>query len=66
MSRSRSKNDRPTLGPPFPIDNIFAYAWQGKYQGAKEQSKRAADLDPAYFFPQMACGWIEIEAGENP
>jgi tetratricopeptide (TPR) repeat protein len=33
-------------------------------KGAREQAKRAADLDPAYFFPQMAYGWIDIEAGK--
>ena len=27
--------------------------------------KGAADLDPAYFFPQMAYGWIDIEAGKT-
>jgi len=44
--------------------SCFAFAWQGKYHGAGEQAKRASDLDPAYFFPQMAYGWIDIEAGK--
>ena len=63
--RASSRSELDPLSPRIPIDNIFAYAWQGKYQGAKEQTKRAADLDPAYFFPQMAYGWIDIEAGKT-
>ena len=65
MSEGKLASELDPLSPQIPIDNIFAYAWQGKYQGAKEQTKRAADLDPAYFFPQMAYGWIDIEAGKT-
>jgi len=65
LSEGKLASELDPLSPQIPIDNIFAYAWQGKYQGAKEQTKRAADLDPAYFFPQMAYGWIDIEAGKT-
>jgi tetratricopeptide (TPR) repeat protein len=29
-----------------------------------EQARRASDLDPAYFFPYLAYGWIDVEAGK--
>ena len=64
MSEGKLASELDPLSPQIPIDNIFAFAWQGKYQGAREQAKRASDLDPAYFFPQMAYGWIDIEAGK--
>jgi serine/threonine-protein kinase len=64
LSEGKIGSELDPLSPQIPIDNIFAFAWQGKYQGAREQAKRASDLDPAYFFPQMAYGWIDIEAGK--
>ncbi|MBV8808889.1 MAG: protein kinase, partial [Acidobacteriaceae bacterium] len=63
LSEGKIASGLDPLSPQIPIDNIFALMWQGKYQGAREQAKRAADLDPEYFFPQMAYGWIDIEAG---
>ena len=52
------------LNPQIFIDSIFALAWQGDYQGAKEQARRAEDLDPTYFFPEFSYGWIDIQAGK--
>jgi serine/threonine protein kinase/tetratricopeptide (TPR) repeat protein len=52
------------LNPQIFIDSIFALAWQGDFQGAKEQARRAEDLDPTYFFPEFAYGWIDIQAGK--
>jgi tetratricopeptide (TPR) repeat protein len=64
LSEGELASELDPLSPQIPIDNIFAFAWQGKYRGAREQAKRAADLDPTFFFPQMAYGWIDIEAGK--
>jgi len=64
LSEGKLASELDPLSPQIPIDNIFAFAWQDKYQGAREQVKRASELDPAYFFPQMAYGWIDIEAGK--
>jgi TolB-like protein/Tfp pilus assembly protein PilF/predicted Ser/Thr protein kinase len=51
------------LNPQIFIDSIFALTWQGDFQGANEQARRAEDLDPTYFFPEFAYGWIDIQAG---
>jgi tetratricopeptide (TPR) repeat protein len=53
------------LSPQIPIDNLFALVWQGKYQAAVEQAKRAADLDPTFFFPEWGYGWIDIQRGKT-
>src|SRR5260370_32340767 len=45
-------------------DMNFTLAWQGKYQVAREQSRRAADLDPAFFLHHYTAAWIDIEAGQ--
>ena len=52
------------LSPQIPIDSIFAFMGKGDYQGAREQVRRSADLDPASFYPPMAYGWIDIEEGK--
>jgi len=52
------------LSPQIPIDNVFAFIWKGDYQGAREQARRSADLDPTYFFTPMVYGWIDIEVGK--
>jgi serine/threonine-protein kinase len=38
--------------------------FQGSYEAAKEQARRAAELDPTFFFPQMIYGWVDINAGK--
>lgn len=40
-------------------------AWQGKYDAAREEARRATELDPAYFMSQWAYGWIDIQAGKS-
>ena len=52
------------LSPQIPLDAIFAYAWQGNYPAAKDQARRSAELDPTFFFPPWANGWIDIQAGK--
>jgi TolB-like protein/Flp pilus assembly protein TadD len=52
------------LSPQIPIDRVFAYAVLGDFHAAKEQVKRAADLDPTFFFVPLTYGWIDLEAGK--
>ena len=52
------------LSPQVPVDALVAFAWQGQYQAAKELSRRAANLDPTFFFPPFMDGWIDIQAGK--
>jgi tetratricopeptide (TPR) repeat protein len=52
------------LSPQIPVDALMAFAWQGKYPEAKDLARRAANLDPTYFFPPFMKGWMEIQAGK--
>jgi TolB-like protein/Tfp pilus assembly protein PilF len=51
------------LNPQIFIDSIFAHAWSGDFQGAREQVRRAEEIDPTFFFPPFSYGWINIQAG---
>jgi tetratricopeptide (TPR) repeat protein len=51
------------LSPQILVDSTYALAWQGKYQAAMDLANRALDLDPAFFFPYLQQGWINIAAG---
>ncbi len=51
------------LSPQIPVDALMAIAWQGKYPEAKDLARKAANLDPTYFFPLFMEGWMEIQAG---
>jgi adenylate cyclase len=52
------------LSPQIPLDAIFAHAWQGNYEAAKDEARRSAGLDPTFFFPPWANAWIDIQAGK--
>ncbi len=52
------------LSPQIPVDALMAYAWQGKYVEARDLARKAANLDPTYFFPPFMEGWMEIQAGK--
>jgi len=51
------------LNPQIFIDAIFAHAWNGDFEGAKEQAQRGEETDPTFFFPAFSYGWIDIQAG---
>ncbi len=63
IAETRFAAELDPLNPQILIDGIFAFAWQGDYEAAKEMAKRAEDLDPTYFFPEFSYGWIDIQAG---
>ena len=42
---------------------MVALGFKGDYEGARELTRRATDLDPTYFFPPFEEGWVEIQAG---
>jgi eukaryotic-like serine/threonine-protein kinase len=52
------------LSPQIPCDAIIALAWQHKYAEAKDLARKAANLDPTFFFPPFMEGWMEIQAGK--
>jgi adenylate cyclase len=52
------------LSPEIAIDVATALAWQSKFEAARQQARKAADLEPTFFFPLDILGWIDIEAGK--
>ena len=52
------------LSPQIPLDNTFAYIWKGDFQAAREEVKRATDLDPSLFLGPFGNGWIDLESGK--
>jgi len=52
------------LSPQIPLDASVALAWDRQYPAAMELVKRAASLDPTYFFAPFEAGWIAIQAGK--
>jgi serine/threonine protein kinase/Flp pilus assembly protein TadD len=52
------------LSPQIPVDGLIAFAWQGKYPEAKDLARKAATLDPTFFFPPFMDGWIAIQEGK--
>jgi adenylate cyclase len=42
----------------------MAPLFQGDFAAAKELARRAGELDPAFFFPDMILGWVDMEAGK--
>jgi eukaryotic-like serine/threonine-protein kinase len=63
MAEGKRASELDPLSPQIPMDAIFAFVWQGKYQAAKELVKRAADLDPTFSYPPWSDGWTDIQAG---
>ena len=49
------------LSPQIRIDHALPLMFQGNYQAAKDQARKAAELDPTYFFPPMLEGWIDLQ-----
>jgi serine/threonine protein kinase/Tfp pilus assembly protein PilF len=64
IAESRLAAELDPLNPQIFVDSIFAWAWRGDFQGAREQVSRAEDIDPTFFFPPFAYGWIDIQAGK--
>jgi len=52
------------LSPQVLIDASMAFLFQRNFVAVRELSKKAADLDPTFFFPVMMDGWVELEAGK--
>ncbi len=52
------------LSPQIPLDATMAFGFHGDYEAGRERTRRAADLDPTYFFAPFEEGWLEIQAGK--
>jgi serine/threonine-protein kinase len=52
------------LSPQILIDAAVPFMFQRNAASAKELARRAAELDPTYFFPVMIDGWTDLEVGK--
>ncbi len=52
------------LSPQIPIDGLMAVAWQSRYAAARDLARKAANLDPTFFFAPFMDGWIDIQEGK--
>jgi eukaryotic-like serine/threonine-protein kinase len=54
------------LSPQVLVDATMALFFKKDFPAARELATKAAELDPTYFFPVMAQGWVDMEAGRFP
>ena len=52
------------LSPQVLIDAAVPFMFQRNAAPAKELARKAAELDPMYFFPVMIDGWTDLEVGK--
>ena len=52
------------LSPQVLIDAAVPFMFQRNAAAAKELARRAAELDPMYFFPVMIDGWADLDVGK--
>jgi serine/threonine-protein kinase len=54
------------LSPSILIDAVASYMYSGKTAQARELARKAAELDPSFFFPVMQEGTLALLAGNYP
>ncbi len=64
MSEGRRAVDLDPLDPSIANDLSLALGFQGKFEEARRELKRAMQLDPTFFFPQMQYGWLDLQEGK--
>ena len=52
------------LSPQVLIDATVPFMFQRNAAPAKELARKAAELDPMYFFPVMIDGWTDLDVGK--
>jgi tetratricopeptide (TPR) repeat protein len=52
------------LSPQVLIDATVPFMFQRNAEAAKRLGRRAAELDPTYFFPVLIDGWTDLEMGK--
>ena len=52
------------LSPQVLVDATVPFMFQRNSAAAKKLARRAAELDPTYFFPVMIDGWTDLEMGK--
>ena len=51
------------LSPGITTDVGVPLVFQAKYDAAKEQGRKALELDPGFNFAQWGIGWTDLQAG---
>jgi tetratricopeptide (TPR) repeat protein len=46
-------------------DLSLALGLEGKFEDARAEAKRALELDPTFFFPQMQLGWLDLQQRDS-
>ena len=64
IAESKRAAELDPLSPQVLVDATMAPMFQKNFDAAKALARRPAELDPTYFFPVMAEGWADIEAGK--
>ena len=52
------------LSPQILVDATIPLIFQRNAAAARTLARKAAELDPAYFFPVMVDGWVELDLGQ--
>jgi tetratricopeptide (TPR) repeat protein len=65
VAEGRRAAELDPLSPQVLIDATMPYLFRKDSVGVLALAKRAAELDPTYFFPVMVEGWLRLELG-NP
>ncbi len=62
IAESRLAAELDPLSPQVLVDAVMAPMFRKDFAAANELARQAGELDPAYFFPVMIEGWIDLEA----
>jgi TolB-like protein len=63
VAESRRAEELDPLSPQVLIDASMAPMFHKQFAVARELTRKAAELDPTFFFPVMTDGWIDLEQG---
>jgi serine/threonine-protein kinase len=63
IAESRRAAELDPLSPQVLVDATMPFLFKKDLTAAKELARKAAELDPTYFFPVMIQGWSELEPG---
>jgi len=63
VAQSKFATELDPLSPEILIGMAVSLTWQTKYAEAKEQERKALELDPNSFFAEFFLGWTDLEAG---
>jgi serine/threonine protein kinase/tetratricopeptide (TPR) repeat protein len=63
IAEGRRAAELDPLSPQVLVDASMPSIFQKNSTAAHELAKKAAELDPTYFFPVMLDGWVDMESG---